>query len=68
MTGEKLKEGLEGLSKIDGISDSLYNAIYWLAVIFVILFIAYVFVSINIYFNKRKRGTLHMDKDDFLDD
>lgn len=67
MTGEKLKEGLEGLSKIEGISDVLYIAIYWLAVIFVILFVAYIFVSINIYFSKKRRGLLNKDKDDFLD-
>lgn len=67
MTGDDLKEGLEGLSKIEGISDVLYIAIYWLAVIFVILFVAYIFVSINIYFSKKRRGLLNKDKDDFLD-
>lgn len=68
MTGEKIIEGLEGLSKIDGISDVLFSAIYWLAVLFVMLFVAYIFVSISIYISKKKRGVLDKNKDDFLDD
>lgn len=68
MTSDNLIEGLEGLSKIDGFSDALFTAIYWLAVLFVLLFIAYAFVSISIYVNKRKRGINDKNKDDFLDD
>lgn len=67
MDGESLKEGLEGLSKIDGISDVLFTAIYWIAVVFVVLFVAYICVSINIYIRNRKRGISSKDKDDFLD-
>lgn len=68
MTGEDLKNNLEGLSKIDGITDILFDVIYWLAVIFVFLFIAYIFSAIVCYCNKKKRGTLHADNDNFLGD
>ena len=67
MTGENLKEGLEGLSKIDNVSNVLYIAIYWIAVVFVILFITYIVFSIRCYINK-KRGIVKGDDDDFLDD
>ena len=68
MTGDKLKEGLEGLSKIDGLADTLFNIIYWVAVVFVLLLIAYIFSVITCYYNKKKRGTLHADNDNFLGD
>ncbi len=68
MSGEKLKEGLEGLSKIQGFESVLEIAIYWLAVIFVILFVSYLFSALVCYLNKRKKGTLHIQKDDYLDD
>jgi preprotein translocase subunit SecG len=68
MTGENLKQGLEGLSKIEGISDFLFVAIYWIAVIFVILLIAYIFATVNCYINRKRRGTSSKDNDDFLDD
>lgn len=67
MSGEELKEGLEGLSKIDGVTGILYNAMYWLAVIFVILFVAYLFSVIVCFVNRRRRGITNND-DDFLDD
>ncbi len=68
MTGDNLIQGLEGLSKIDGITDFLFVAMYWVAVIFVILFVAYIFSSINCYINRRRRGVNMKDNDDFLDD
>ncbi len=67
MSGEELKEGLEGLSKIDSITGVLYDAMYWLAVIFVILFVAYLFSVIVCFVNRRRRGITNND-DDFLDD
>lgn len=67
MTGEKLKEGLDGLSKIDGFADVLFGMVYWLIVIFVILFIAYIFSSFVCYMNRKRRGNTN-DNDDFLDD
>ena len=67
MTGENLKEGLEGLSKIDGITDVLFVAIYWIAVVCVLLVVAYIFSSITCYVNRRKRGENKNDNDDFLD-
>lgn len=67
MSGEELKEGLEGLSKIDGVTGILYNAMYWLAVIFVILFVAYLFSVVVCFVNRRRRGITNND-DDFLDD
>lgn len=67
MTGENLKEGLEGLSKIDNISNVLYIAIYWVAVIFVILFVTYLIFNIRCFINRR-RGIGKGDDDDFLDD
>lgn len=63
-----IKEGLEGLSKMDGITDFLFTALYWVGVIFVLLFIAYIFVSIYIMIQDRKRGIDTKDKDDYLDD
>ncbi len=68
MDGEALKEGLEGLSKIEGLTEVIYGAIYWVAVLFVILFVGYLFSCLNCYLIKRSRGTLHIQKDDFLDD
>ncbi len=67
MSGEELKEGLEGLSKIDSITGVLYDAMYWLAVIFVILFVAYLFSVIVCFVNRRRREITNND-DDFLDD
>ena len=63
-----IKEGLEGLSKIDGISDFLFTSLYWVGVIFVLLFAAYIFTSIYIMVQNRKRGIDTKDKDDYLDD
>ena len=45
MDGESLKEGLEGLSKIDGISDVLFSAMYWVAVVYYT--IRWVYMCIN---------------------
>ena len=63
-----IKEGLEGLSKINGVTDFLFTAMYWVGVIFVLLFVAYIFVSIYIMIQNRKRGIDTKDKDDYLDD
>lgn len=63
-----IKEGLEGLSKMDGITDFLFTALYWVGVIFVLLFVAYIFVSIYTMIQDRKRGIDTKDKDDYLDD
>lgn len=65
--GDSIKEGLEGLSKINNFADHLYIAIYWVAVIFVVLFIAYLFAAFNCYINRKRRG-MSKDNDDFLDD
>lgn len=67
MDGEQLKQGLDGLSKIDGISDFLGDAIYWVAVLFIILFMGYILTAFNSYFKKKKKGIVK-DNDDFLDD
>jgi hypothetical protein len=67
MTGDNIKEGLEGLSKIDGFTDVLFIAIYWVAVIFLLLLIAYIFSSIGRYFNRKRRGESKGDNDDFLE-
>lgn len=66
--GDTLIDGLEGLSKIEGLADVLFDAIYWLAVIFVILAVAYFFVSLSIFVSKAKNGTLGEKDDDYLDD
>lgn len=66
--GDTLIEGLEGLSKIEGVSDVLFDIMYWLAVIFVILAVAYIFVSLSIFVSKVKKGTLGEQDDDYLDD
>ena len=66
--GDTLIDGLEGLSKIEGVSDVLFDAIYWLAVIFIILVVAYIFVSLSIFVTKAKNGTLGEKDDDYLDD
>lgn len=63
-----IKEGLEGLSKINGVTDFLFTAMYWVGVIFILLFVAYIFVSIYIMIQNRKRGIDTKDKDDYLDD
>ena len=66
--GDTLIDGLEGLSKIEGLADVPFDAIYWLAVIFVILAVAYFFVSLSIFISKAKNGTLGEKDDDYLDD
>ena len=68
MSGDKIKDGLECLSKIDGISDKLFDAIYWIAVIFVIFFIVYLFFAIRCFVIRTKKGVKRSDEDDFLDD
>ncbi len=65
---DSIKEGLEGLSKIDSVSNVLYAAMYWVGVIFVLLFVTYIFVSIYIRMQNKKRGIDTKDKDDYLDD
>jgi len=63
-----LKDGLDGLGKIDNISDKLYDAIYWIIVVFIILFVVYVFFAVKCFVVRRKRGMRRSDEDDFLDD
>lgn len=65
---DSIKEGLEGLSKMDGITDFLFTAMYWVGVTFVLLFVAYIFVSIYIMIQNKKRGINTKDKDDYLGD
>ena len=61
---DSIKEGLEGLSKMDGVSNFLYALMYWVGVIFV----SYIFVSIYVRAQNKKRGIDTKDKDDYLDD
>lgn len=67
MSGEEIKQSLDGLSKIDGLSEVLFGAIYWLAVLFVMLFIGYLFSCFVCYLNRKRYGNTN-DSDDFLDD
>ena len=61
---DSIKEGLEGLSKMDGVSNFLYALMYWVGVIFVTC----IFVSIYVRAQNKKRGIDTKDKDDYLDD
>ena len=65
---DSIKEGLEGLSKMDGVYNFLYALMYWVGVIFVLLFVTYIFVSIYVRAQNKKRGIDTKDKDDYLDD
>ena len=65
---DSIKEGLEGLSKMDGVQNFLYALMYWVGVIFVLLFVTYIFVSIYVRAQNKKRGIDTKDKDDYLDD
>ena len=65
---DSIQEGLEGLSKMDGVSNFLYALMYWVGVIFVLLFVTYIFVSIYVRAQNKKRGIDTKDKDDYLDD
>lgn len=65
---DSIKEDLEGLSKMDGVSNFLYALMYWVGVIFVLLFVTYIFVSIYVRAQNKKRGIDTKDKDDYLDD
>ena len=60
---DSIKEGLEGLSKMDGVSNFLYALMYC-----VLLFVTYIFVSIYVRAQNKKRGIDTKDKDDYLDD
>ena len=68
MSGEDLKTSLDGLSKIDSVSGVLWNAMYWIAVIFVLLLIAYFGITISLYISSRRKGIPYKDEDNFLDD
>ena len=68
MSGEDLKTSLDGLSKIDSVSGVLWNAMYWIAVIVVLLVIAYVGISVSLYISSRRKGIPYKDEDDFLSD
>lgn len=68
MNTGSIKEGLEGLSKIDGFSNLLYTAAYWIGVIFVLVFVAYIIATINLKIMDKKRGIDSKDKDNYLDD
>ena len=65
---DSIKEGLEGLSKMDGVSNFLYALMYWVGVIFVLLFVTYIFVSIYVRAQNKIRGIDTKDKADYLDD
>ena len=65
---DSIKGGLGGLSKMDGVSNFLYALMYWVGVIFVLLFVTYIFVSIYVRAQNKKRGIDTKDKDDYLDD
>lgn len=68
MDGDNLKQGLEGISKIDNVSDFLFGALYWIAVIFILLLVAYIFSVINCRLNRKRTGRNKKDDDNFLDD
>lgn len=68
MNTDNIKDGLDGLTKIDSFSDVLYSAAYWVAVICVLLFVAYVVVEINMRIQDKKLGINAKDRDDYLDD
>ena len=53
---------------MDGVSNFLYALLYWVGVIFVLLFVTYIFVSIYVRAQNKKRGIDTKDKDDYLDD
>lgn len=67
MDGDKLKQGLDGLSKIDSVTDFLYIAIVWIGILFVMVFAGYIIASLNCYLKRKKKGT-GKDNDNFLDD
>ena len=67
MSGEDLKQGLEGLTKIDSFSNILWVAAYWIGIIFILLLVSYIVVSIRAYLRNKKRGISAQDRDDFLD-
>ena len=68
MNSSSIKEGLEGLSKIDGVSNILYTAMYWVGVAFILLFVSYIFYSIYLQVQNKRRGIDTKNKDDFLED
>ncbi len=68
MDGEAIKEGIDGLQKIEGLGDVLWNLMYWTAVIFVLLVIAYFCVSLSLYITSKRKGIPYKNKDDFLSD
>ena len=68
MSGEDLKSSLDGLTKIDNFSGVLWNAMYWIAVMFVLLLIAYVGITVSLYISSRRKGIPYKDEDDFLSD
>ena len=61
---DSIKEGLEGLSKMDGVSNFLYALMYWVGVIFVLLFVTYIFVSIYVRAQNKKRGIDTKEKEE----
>ena len=66
--GDNIKNGLDGLSKIDEVAEIIHIAIYWVAILFIIVFVAYIFAYVNCYLNRKRKGSYNKDSDDFLDD
>lgn len=67
MSGSDLIQGLDGLSKIEGLSDLIFGLVYWVAVIFVMLFVAYICSWVICLINRKRKGD-GRNANDFLDD
>ena len=67
MNTDTIKEGLDGLTKIDNISNVLWVAMYWVGVILVLLVVAWFCVSLGMFIMERQNGVSYKDEDDFLD-
>ena len=60
------KDNLENLSNTHNIEEFLKAAAYWIGILLVILFIAYVSLKLNNYIQNRKRKKTGAEKDDLI--
>ena len=61
---EEIRQNVDQLSNTGNIENILIAIAYWLAVIFVMIFIFYIALKINNYRQYRRQGKV--EKDDFL--
>lgn len=61
-----LKDNIDNLTNTRGLEELLLAAIYWIAVIVVIIFVFYVCIKLNNFIQRKRSGKAKKDRDDYL--